>query len=294
MKKEKPIEQTIRETVAKSKKMAFVKIPDTNYHAMTDFISHSMLRGMRSTPSKFMWNMKNPRPASTAQELGTAIHMALLEPERFASHYAIQPKVDRRTKEGKAAAEAWTQQNAGKVALSDYDNDVVEKILARVNLKPKLKQFFEKGQAEASFFAIDEESGLGLRCRTDYFIEGLNVIVDLKTTDCAETRVFLKDITDYGYNTQAAFYMDVVEMATGKRPDAFVIIAAEKSKDCDVQKFTLTQKALEDGRVIYRYWLNTLKQCQAKQEWPGYKDEFIAYNTPQWLVEAIERGDFSI
>jgi hypothetical protein len=96
--------------------------------------------------------------------------------------------------------------------------------------------------------------------------------------------VFNKDITDYGYLTQAAFYCDLVEAASGWKPEAFVIVAIEKSRDCDMVAFYFEREVLDVGRKIYRKWLTRLNDCLKSNQWPGYDLEFVRYQPPEWLV----------
>jgi exodeoxyribonuclease VIII len=291
MKKMDP--KTIRDEVAKNNcGVGYVDIPARDYHGMDDYVSNSMLRKMKESPAKFKWEMEHPRRSSPAQSLGTAIHAALLEPDVFERTYAAMPKFDRRTKVGKSSAEEWEASNKGKEPLSQDDMDTILRIHARVSDDEFFGQFFGGPYTESSFFAQDQETGLHLRCRCDNMLMDKNIIVDLKTTDCASRYVFNGDITKYGYLTQGAFYMDVVHAATGTRPDAFVIVAVEKSRDCDMQAFFFDDDALKAGRAMYRSWLLKLRECRASNVWPGYPREFIPYKMPSWLEAAVADGEF--
>jgi hypothetical protein len=59
--------------------------------------------------------------------LGRAFHCALLEPERFAATHVVAEKFDRRTKEGKAKAEAWEAENQGKIPLTPEQAEAVRR-----------------------------------------------------------------------------------------------------------------------------------------------------------------------
>jgi exodeoxyribonuclease VIII len=275
----------IETAVMAGKLLAVDNLDETVYHSMKNFVSHSMLRGIKESPAKFRWEMDNPSPPSPAQALGSAIHMALLEPDKFQVKYAVYPKVDRRTKAGKASHDEWKKANEDKLHLSENDMLVVERIHAKTFDDDFFQKFLRKGRKEVSLFAKDPTTGLLRRARLDNWIEELGVVVDIKTTDSAQEHVFLSDITRYQYYTQAAYYTDMVELVTGSRPKAFVLLAVEKTKDCDIRAFSVSPQALVEGSKIYRSWLSTLAECIASDKWPGYKREFITYHLPKWLVE---------
>ena len=54
------------------------------------------------SPEYFRFAMDNPQPTTPAMKFGSAIHMNVLQPEEFHINYAVAPKFDKRTKQGKA------------------------------------------------------------------------------------------------------------------------------------------------------------------------------------------------
>lgn len=281
--------------LATSTPLSLVKCPESVYHGCGLAVSHSMLKGMRESPAKYEWALKYPRASSPAQVLGTAIHMAMLEPMRFDEVYARQEKLDRRTKEGKARAEEWETKNAGKTAISFDDYAVIQRVWDRASDEPFFAQFFARGHKEVSFFAQDLKTDIWLRCRTDNYIidaeTGKRIIVDLKTTDNASQHVFSRDIREYGYHTQAAFYMAVTELATGVKADAYVIAAIEKTRDCDMTIWYMPEEALAVGRRQIRRWLDRLADCRSDNKYPGYDRKFIAWQPPQWLADEFKDAE---
>ena len=71
------------------------------YRAM-DGLSASDIKALLANPYKFKRGIK--RPASTAQNIGSAVHSLILEPENFERDFIIAD-FDRRTKSGKEQAE---------------------------------------------------------------------------------------------------------------------------------------------------------------------------------------------
>ena len=67
------------------------------YRAM-DGLSASDIKALLANPYKFKRGIK--RPISTAQNIGSAVHSLILEPENFERDFIIAD-FDRRTKRGK-------------------------------------------------------------------------------------------------------------------------------------------------------------------------------------------------
>jgi len=280
----------VDQAVNKYGMLTHARIPAPEYHK-TKALSHSTLKKISDSPSKFIWDLENPKERSAVFALGEAIHAAILEPELFAKNYVKMPKFDRRTKDGKAGAEQWEAENQGKIGLSPNDWAVVTRVFERANSDQFFSQFFKQGEKETSFFVTDEATGIVKRCRPDNLVEvpgiGL-VVVDLKSTDCALEHVFNQDIIKYGYLTAAAYYMDILEQALGERPAAFAILAVEKTKDCDIAAFTFEEDDLAVGKKIYSQWMDTYVRCREANEWPGYERKFRPFKTPQWLLNSVE------
>ena len=94
----------VDEQIKEKGKLGFVDIPAKEYHA-TKAVSQSLLKRLGQSPAKLRWHLDHPQDEkdSPAKRVGSAVHCALLEPEKFESSVVVMPDVDRRTKAGKAA-----------------------------------------------------------------------------------------------------------------------------------------------------------------------------------------------
>src|SRR4029434_9609728 len=98
-----------------------------------DAARHSLLRHFRKTPLHALEELRHPKKPTADMEFGTALHMAILEPARFAKEYVVTPsvktesgewkRVDRRTTLGKRAWNEFENENKGKVWLERGDLD---------------------------------------------------------------------------------------------------------------------------------------------------------------------------
>jgi len=259
----------------------YLEISNEVYHAC-DAMGHSGLRGLRDSPSKYLWNKDNrSQKYSKALDLGAMIHMAVLEPELFEKTHAKMPKFDMRTKVGKAGAADWEQSNKDRVGVKPNDWEMIEKIYESLHHDPFLSKFVGKGLKEKSFFHKDEETGVWLKCRPDNFLIEDGVIIDLKTTESALPWKFNQSIQEYGYDTQAAFYCDVIGKSIGIETD-FIIVAVEKEKDNDVNIFYFDREDRKIASNIYRDWLTKYAKCKQTNVYPGYERKFIKAIMPEW------------
>ena len=80
-------------------------ITNDDYHG-SEGLSRSALWKFHKIPALYQHEKLNPlyiKPEQTpAMVFGNLLHCLVLEPEDFESTYAVAPKVDKRTKDGKA------------------------------------------------------------------------------------------------------------------------------------------------------------------------------------------------
>jgi exodeoxyribonuclease VIII len=132
-------------------------ILETNaqYHG-NPAVSHSKLEVFRRRPRLYQMRYVTkelPAPEPTAAfRIGSATHCAVLEPEKFPLQYAQRPEgIDRRTKEGKAAWESFTQQHAGKDFLDAEEWQQISAMMEAVRANPLASQLLAQGTPELSW-----------------------------------------------------------------------------------------------------------------------------------------------
>ena len=98
-------------------------------------LSSSDLKLLARSPLHYKTAKAIPPKETDAMRLGTAVHCAVLEPDRFEKEYAAAPEaIDRRTKAGKAH---WAELEAtGKVVLSGEDAQMVRGMADSVRRHP--------------------------------------------------------------------------------------------------------------------------------------------------------------
>ena len=262
----------------------YAGISNADYHAGPG-ISKSGLDILAKSPAHYWDRYLSPsrqRQAETAaMAFGTAFHTAVLEPHEFGK-WVVLDKVDRRTKEGKAAAEeaeARAARQGGRV-IARADMDLIAAMNTAILSHP-VAEHLETGVPELSVYWIDEESGVFCRCRPDWL--GASAVVDLKTTDDASPRGFIRSSYIHRYWVQAAFYIDGLA-ANGINMPYFIFAACEKNRPYPVVAYNATNEAIEAGRREYRRLLKLYADCAASNTWPGY-ELWADMDLPGWASE---------
>ena len=263
-------------------------MPADIYHAH-DSASSSGLRLLLRSPDHF----KNgeEKDQTRAMVLGSALHMACLEPDIFYDTYTLlRSSENRMTSEYKEAKKEFGEE----YVLVKPEIEKIEGMAKSLRVSKKLNYWLydnDYSHKELSGFAIDPETGLMCRHRFDAIIIG-DVAIDLKTTTDARKPAFEKKILDFGYHIQAAFYADQYNWITGEKIEKFIFAAIETSAPYALKVYELEQDSMEAGRKKYRQALNEYAQCKASDTWPSYDQEIQTIGIPQWALEKDAIDDF--
>lgn len=236
---------------------------NAEYHSRPE-LSCSQLKTLLKNPYEYIMGIK---PESTKNmDFGSCVHKLILEPQDFDKEFAISPKFDLRKTADKEAKQAFETLNIGKTLMSkdDYQN---AQQCAEIALQIAGK-FFKDGVAENSYFS--EIDGIKVKCRPDYYIENLGLVVDVKTTQDASPDGFTRSIANFGYHIQAAFYSDVLQ-SLGKPVNKFLFVAIETKEPFMVGLFTLDDVGMDFGRNEYKRAFDIYRRIDEFNA-PVYKD----------------------
>jgi hypothetical protein len=176
-----------------------------------------------------------------ALTFGSHFHSAILEPEQWAA-------IGQQLPAGREYAQ-WMQ--AGE--------------LARVIKRHRYpRHVCYLGQAEQSYTATHEATGLTVKVRPDLLIDSpqrrRRTLVDFKTTSCKDLAQFLETVDKYGYDRQGALYAD----ALGARRVVLIAVQKKPAKGQEPQVWVheLTAEQMQAGRKKY----SKLLRCVAEQQ----------------------------
>ena len=272
----------------------YAGIPNDVYHGGPG-ISNSGLSLIARSPAHYWAAYMDPsrqrRQATPAMEFGTAVHTAILEPDRFMRDYVVPPYFNLRTNAGKDSAAAWARDNPGKVSISQQDFDACKRVRCAVENHAAADILLADGQPELSCYWQDFAGGgapVLCKCRPD-FLTNDGWIVDVKTTEDARQEAFARSIYNYRYFVQAPWYFDGVAMSTGVQPRGFIFLTIEKSPPYAIAVYVASPKMMQAGRVEYQRNLAAYRECLATDWWPAYPEEIVPIDLPAWAQSAAAR-----
>ena len=262
----------------------YPRIPSEDYHRWKA-LSSSMLKRIVRSPSHLRDYLDNPKPSTKDQIFHTAIHTAVLEPDRFVAEYVKAPALDRRTKEGKAAW-AVLMETYGASRVLDED-DYATCIAARAGLleMPKLMELLRLDDPALVDFELSfvwEENGVLCKGRADlvntHYQDG--ALVDLKSTNDARPHKFQWQMRDNGDHVQGAFYSRGL-IANGIPIEACYLVAIEDSPPARARGYRIHAGLMEHAEIQVSAGVAAYKDCLATDKWPGYEDRIESIGAPQ-------------
>ena len=200
------------------------ELSNEEYHRI-DGISASGLKQAWKDPKLYFLRDRLMRIPSPALTMGTALHEAVLEPDKFdIDNYKLTPL------------------NKTKLEIM-------------INNAKLMFDFLNKTKNEQSLILEDE--GFVRKVRVDAYDEKMGIIYDVKTTRYNSPTKFIKDAYEYGYHLQAAFYIDTVRMA-GYKADYFAFLCVPSDSPCEPFAVQITDDFIEDGRELYNEVLQNI------------------------------------
>lgn len=267
-------------------KYEYAKLPGANI---------SSLKVLRKSPKHYRHYLEHGRPPTRSLEIGNAGHIAVFEPERFLREFVLWEETDKSGKTKARRGSVWEDfkaeaEAAGKQVIRRDEYDLAIDIKDAVRADRVAMRYLGFGRPEVGITWSDEYTGMACKGRVDWLtdVDGGPCIVDLKGTRDANPTWFSRDCARLDYHLQMAFYADGVEAATGRVPRV-VVVAVEMAPPHDVVTYIVPDDVIEIGREAYRQLLETLRDCTASGEWPGYggSDERILA-LPHWAVPGDE------
>ncbi|MEO5329965.1 MAG: PD-(D/E)XK nuclease-like domain-containing protein [Magnetococcus sp. THC-1_WYH] len=250
---------------------------DFSSYLSVDAISSTGLRLLRRSPAHFKARVQED--PTRAQELGTLVHMLILEPDRFRQSVAVGPDVSRATKtwkEFEAGAE-------GRTLLKRQDYDQISAMADSVMANKAARTLIEKGLKEVSFFWEDADTKMKCKARPDLISMGS--LADIKTTSNAHPLAFPRQVANLGYWIQAAFYM-MGHLAVYDFPaEEFFFVAVENYAPYVCGVYRASSEMISRGKDEVARLLGIYEDCERSGEWPGYGSNYnytITIDLPRW------------
>lgn len=258
--------------------------PATTLPPLTQSLITKGLRSPRHLQHAMLYPDERETPAT---RLGTAIHMAALQPAKFEERYCLRPLgLDLRTKEGKA----WAAANAGITALTAEEHASVRGCVATLNALGVDVFVRHASHIESRLhWNID---GVACSGQPDLIApdgHGRATIIDIKTTRDASTMA--RSVYQFGYHRQDWWYQYGLSAALGLEPLDVLFFCVEPEPPYAGIVIELDDEWLEPASQDCMRAVEWVKRYKDEAEWPAYGDWMLHLPMPAW-VKAAGSTDF--
>src|ERR1700731_2354959 len=272
-------------------------MPETPYHAEKALSASGAFTLAAACPALY-WHTSPFNPDAVASEngkemdIGTALHLAVLEPDRLADRTLLVDAKDWRTK---AAQEARDQAyEAGVTPLLPKDRELVDGLSAALRANEYVAALLEGASTEVSYFWTDE--GIPRKARADIVTHDGGAIADLKASASAAPEFFQRQAFSAGPFLRSPWYRSGWEIVSGQKADYWYVVISRKPPHL-VTIARLDERAIAWGEMMIRRATELFKRCRDDGSWPPYCIEPATLSLPGWaeyqLADREQAGDFS-
>ena len=291
--------------------------PNEVYHDQPlHMVSQTRLTAFSRSPRLYRYG---PREETEAMREGTALHCAILEPERFAEDYVVLPELSEWRSKADKRANIETLAKALGCALMESEIDDLtsqrkEEILAYVQgraevfavvsntFKAQMQAAREaiarhtvarllmasEGYSELVFRSAVLRAGYAVQCRCDRFLpdfEGVPTIIDLKKI--ADVTNWRKHMHAFGYYRAPEFYRRTVRAATGyDGPIRFLFVFVELPKADEPAGIIVVENDADTDELAgieIAQDLSLYAQMLQSGDWSDpWENSIHGYSAPAW------------
>lgn len=257
-------------------------------------VNFSLLKHMLVSPEKYLDEVNRAKEVAQGLEtddptrfaVGNLAHAMVLEGKDMLDLYAIKPKDMRfSTTVGKDWKRAQT-----KPILTQDEAEGIPKMASKIANDEMVSHLIRecKFREQCIEFTFD---GVEFKALLDMWGElegGGAALGDYKTTPDCRQEAFAKKVDLLDYDMQIVLYSEGLK-ACGYTDVYSFWIAQEKRRPFTLQTWKPPGDTLARGMDKLLYCTKLLKQCKAKNEWPGYGGGIQILKPPGWL-KPIEWG----
>lgn len=239
--------------------------------------------------------LRNPRrwrngyqsPESKSKQYGDLLDCLALSPMQWPKRFCVTPAEYERDGERKKwrndmripEVARWWEAHQGLIVVDDELNGKVHAALKVLQSDVKASDLLKSGVTQVWVRADYNDKATGLivpvKCLIDLVPVGDHPVygewlVDLKTATSAAPGRFVRDVFNYGYDLQAAWYLDLYNATGGEPRTDFAHIVQENYPPYETRVPILGRRFIERGRLRYQAALELYCCCLCSGFWPGY------------------------
>lgn len=234
------------------------------------------------------WVKGYQSPDSKSKKFGSLLDCLLLTPFQYPKRYCSTPPTYT-NKKGElskwrndmriAEVAAWHEEHEGLEVVDADTNASVHGAIKRIREDAMVSGLIDTSKHAVMVVAEWHQDGLvvPLKCLIDIVPRGddpvfSNGLWDLKSTQNAAPRQFMKDAQRYGYAIQAGFYLDMWNAASHEQRGDFghVVIESYPPYEFRTPPPLLSQRFLNHGKLLYQRALAIYCRGLSEGIWPGY------------------------
>ena len=239
----------------------YSNMPNSVYHGLVDWYGSTMIKRAIRSGESFFYEISQPPKQSMAFERGHALHAGIEgltidgTMDLFEDTILESPT--------KTISKAWqTLKNVDpeKAILPENEIENVRVMLKRLFHKASDAGYYDQGWPELSFFWIDEETGLQLKCRLDWLrVDGEGWVLDYKTSKAHSRSDFPREVANYHYHLSASMYLEGVRAVTGIDVENWHFLVVANTPPFEVESYALDAESLAEGYALFRKCLADIK-----------------------------------
>lgn len=260
------------------------------YHTDYSRLSPSMLSVLAKSPEEFhaRFIAKTMKTEPTeAMVFGTLLHTLIMEPETVDERFIVASKVDRRTKEGKAAWSEFLSKADGREIVSEDVFDECTKAADAVLQHDQVAKLLGR-KADIETPLPWELLEVPMKCRPDAVYHDLRLIVDYKTTEDASPKEFARSVHKYGYDRQAWAYREAVFQITGEMY-RFLFVCVNKTEPYTAAVYELGPSEMLGGEASGCALVRDYKRRVETNDWKSsWTRGVYRLELPRYLKRDIE------
>lgn len=257
-------------------------LPNPIYHDKScPGLSAHGLMAFACSPAHYQAYLNRDHISSAAQDVGTLVHMRILEPDHFIE--TVMMKIDGRTAAGKEQKKKCLEN--GQIAVK---SDVFGKILMMANAvttHPICKNLLIGSMKEKSFFSYEPDLKFSMKARPDAFRMEDLLITEVKTTGVGLSNATIEAmIYRNRWHWQSSFHRRVIAHSLGIRPYEIKVahVFVEDDEPYGVRVFALNEASLEAAEKDYYHLFPLYKNCLLSGKWPSYDEVIIPAAVPYY------------
>lgn len=258
------------------------------YDAIPALRSSELRKFRDATPAHYAYRSKQEQPDTPAFAFGRELHMAILEPERFAAHVGERPAMptaqdlgfkDFRTAAAReardaAAADIASQIEGKEFVLSTDDRNMVLEMASSLLKDLEFGDLMQDDyETELTLVWECEDTGILRKARLDIWLPKTRQVIELKGTRVTATpEKFRREIQKFGYVHQTSYYLDGVRAELGEphKSEPVIMGVGEKFPPYlwavrPVDLASLLTARCENSTALLEY-----AKCVRSGHWPGH------------------------